>query len=117
MAVTAETKIHDLLERYPYLKPWLVGRAPEFAKLDNPVLYNTMARVADLNAAASMADMPVDTLLDEIRTQIAQHEIGAEELAGRRRRSRISTPRSAPSARRCSRASSASSTTARRSSR
>jgi DUF438 domain-containing protein len=82
MAVTAETKIHDLLERYPYLKPWLVQRAPDFAKLDNPVLYNTMARVADLKAAASMADVPVDALLDDIRAEIARHEIGAEELAG-----------------------------------
>jgi uncharacterized protein len=82
MTVTAETKIHDLLERYPYLRPWLVERAPEFAKLDNPVLYNTMARVADLGAAASMADLPVETLLDDVRTQIARHEIGAEELAG-----------------------------------
>ncbi len=82
MAVTAETKIHDLLERYPYLKSWLIDRAPEFSKLNNPVLYNTMGRVADLNAAASMADLPVETLLEEIRSQIAQHEIGAEELAG-----------------------------------
>jgi hypothetical protein len=82
MAVTAETKIHDLLETYPYLKPWLVARAPEFAKLENPVLYNTMARVADLKAAAAMADMPLDALLDEVRGEIARHEIGAEEAAG-----------------------------------
>jgi DUF438 domain-containing protein len=82
MTVTAETKIHDLLERYPYLKPWLVQRAPEFEKLDNPVLYNTMARVADLKAAAAMADMSVDALLDDIRGEIARNEIGAEELAG-----------------------------------
>ena len=82
MTVTAETKIHDLLERYPYLKPWLIKRAPEFAKLQNPVLYNTMARVADIKSAASMADLPVDTLLDDIHGEIAIHEIDAEELAG-----------------------------------
>jgi DUF438 domain-containing protein len=82
MTVSADTKIHDLLETYPYLKPWLVARAPEFKKLENPVLYNTMARVATLEAAAAMADTPLDTLLEEIRTEIARHEIVAEEVAG-----------------------------------
>ena len=53
-----------------------------------------MARVADLKAAASMADLPVDQLLDDIRTEIARHEIAAEETsecnAHRRRRRRPS---------------------------
>ncbi|HET6352165.1 MAG TPA: DUF438 domain-containing protein [Coriobacteriia bacterium] len=82
MTITAETTIHQLLEAYPYLRPWLVSYAPDFKKLDNPVLYNTMARVATLEAAASMGEVPVEKLLDDIRTQVAQHEIAAEETAG-----------------------------------
>ncbi len=82
MAVTAETKVHDLLETYPYLKGWLVSYSPEFKKLENPVLYNTMARFATLEAAASMAEKPLDEFLDAVRTEIAHHEIAAEESAG-----------------------------------
>lgn len=82
MKITAETKIHDLLETYPYLKGWLVAYAPEFEKLNNPVIYNTMARVASLEAAAAMANKPVDEFLDAVRTEVAQREIVAEELAG-----------------------------------
>ncbi len=82
MNPTADTKVHDLVERYPYLLDFLAGYAPEFAKLKNPVLYNTVARVATLEAAAKMADTSLESLLDELRTQIATHEIIAEETAG-----------------------------------
>lgn len=82
MAVTAQTKIHDLLENYPYLKDWLATYAPEFEKLKNPVLYNTVARVADIETASAMANVTVDKLLDDIRTEIARREIVAEETAG-----------------------------------
>lgn len=82
MKITAETKVHDLLETYPYLKSWLVSYSAEFKKLENPVLYNTMARVASLETAAAMASKPVDEFVDAVRTQVAQHEIAAEEAAG-----------------------------------
>ncbi len=82
MTITAETTIHQLLETYPYLKSWLVAYTPEFKKLENPVLYNTMGRVATLEAASAMGEVPLDKLLDDIRTQVARHEIIAEESAG-----------------------------------
>ncbi len=82
MKITAETKVHDLLEAHPYLKEWLAGYAPEFEKLNNPVLYNTVARVATLETGAAMASKPIDEFLDAIRTQIATHEIVAQESAG-----------------------------------
>lgn len=82
MKITAETKVHDLLEAYPYLKQWLVSYASEFEKLNNPVLYNTVGRVASLETAAAMANKPVDEFLDAVRTRVAQEEIAAEEAAG-----------------------------------
>ncbi len=82
MNPTPETTIHELLEAHPYLTDWLAAYAPEFKKLKNPVLYNTVARVATIEAAASMADTGVETLLSDIRTEIAKHEIIAKETAG-----------------------------------
>ncbi len=82
MTVSEETKIRDLIEAYPYLGDWLVDYAPEFKKLRNPVLYETVARAATLEAAASLAGVSVERLLDDIRTQIAQHEIASEEAGG-----------------------------------
>lgn len=82
MVITADTKVHELVESYPYLLDWLAGYAPEFAKLKNPVLYNTLARVASLEAAAALASKHPEAFLDDIRTQIAMHEIVASETAG-----------------------------------
>jgi hypothetical protein len=81
MNPTAQTKVHDLLEAHPHLLEFLAAYAPEFAKLKNPVLYNTVARVATLEAAAAMADTTVEKLLDDVRTEIARHEIAAQESA------------------------------------
>jgi len=79
MSVTESTTVRQLLERYPYLREWLISYAPAFEKLTDPVLYATVARAATLEAAASMAGVPVDQLLDHIRTRIAEHEIAAPE--------------------------------------
>jgi len=82
MTVTPETKVHDLLAEYPYLKDWLTGYAPEFEKLSNPVVYNTLGRVATLEAAAKMADLETDVLVDAVREQIAIRNIATEESSG-----------------------------------
>lgn len=82
MKVTADTTIHDLIEAYPHLLDWLVAYNDHFDNLRNPVLFNTMARVAELETAASMAGVSVETFIDDIRTEIARHTIAAEETAG-----------------------------------
>lgn len=86
MEVGLNTTIHDLVEAYPFMLDWLVSRDTHFESLKNPVLFGTMARVATVEHAASMAGLPAEQLLDEARTQIARSSIVAEE-----------TMRSAPS--------------------
>jgi hypothetical protein len=81
MMITAQTKIHDLLERYPFLKEWLAAYDPEFEKLKNPVLYNTVGRFATLETAAAMGNRELETFLDDVRTAVAQQTIVAEESA------------------------------------
>lgn len=82
MKIAAGTRVHDLLEAYPSLKDWLADYAPEFKKLQSPVLYRTVGRVATLEAAASMGGVPIEKLLDDIRTEVARRGIAAEETAG-----------------------------------
>ncbi len=82
MMITAKTKIHELCEAYPYMKDWLAEYTPEFEKLKNPVLYNTMARVASLEVAAGLGNVTVEKFLDDVKQAVAQHEIVAEETSG-----------------------------------
>ncbi|MBN2248542.1 MAG: DUF438 domain-containing protein [Coriobacteriia bacterium] len=82
MRIGPDTKVHDLLQTYPFLKSWLTGYAPAFEKLANPVVYNTVGRVATLEAAAKMADLDPETLAEAVREQVAMHSIVAEETAG-----------------------------------
>lgn len=81
MMITAQTKIHDLLETYPFLKEWLAAYDAEFEKLKNPVLYNTVGRFATLETAAAMGNRELETFLDDVRTAVAQQTIAAEESA------------------------------------
>ena len=82
MPITSATTIYGLVEEYPYLKEWLVAYNPHFESLRNPVLFNTMARTATLGIAATMAGVSEDKFLDDVRTEVAQHAILAEETGG-----------------------------------
>ncbi len=82
MHIGPDTRVHDLLQQYPYLKSWLIGYTPAFEKLGNPVVYNTVGRVATLEAAARMGDLDPDVLIDAVREQVAMHAIVAEEAGG-----------------------------------
>ncbi|MDP2232629.1 MAG: DUF438 domain-containing protein, partial [Actinomycetota bacterium] len=79
MQITRDTKVHDLIEAYPFLLDHLASLRPEFAKLRNPVLRNTVARVASLAAVAEMGDMDVDELIGSVEKHIALHAIHADE--------------------------------------
>jgi len=81
MQVTKDATILDIIKAYPYMLDWFAHYAPEFEKLRNPVLRNTVARAATLEAAAVLADKPADKFLDDVRTEIAKQEIVAEETA------------------------------------
>ncbi|HZK49900.1 MAG TPA: DUF438 domain-containing protein [Thermoleophilia bacterium] len=82
MTITAQTKVHELCDAYPYMRDWLAEYAADFKKLKNPVLYNTVGRVTSLETAASMAGVTVERFLDDVRQAVAEHEIVAQESAG-----------------------------------
>ncbi len=77
LVITPKTKVLQLIEAYPELEEVLVSYVPEFRKLRNPVLRNTVARVATLQQAASIANIKVEDLINRLR-----REAGQEDIAG-----------------------------------
>ena len=67
MAITPETRIGDFLAAHPDQQEALITRVPEFAKLRNPVLRRTVAKLATVDHAARMAGLPTAELVRFLR--------------------------------------------------
>ncbi|MDP6580332.1 MAG: DUF1858 domain-containing protein [Vicinamibacterales bacterium] len=78
-AITPSTKVADLLADYPELEDVLIGMAPPFRKLKNPVLRRSVAKVASLRQAAAVARLPVDEVINKLRAAVGHEAIWAEE--------------------------------------
>ena len=72
LLITPKTKVGELLDRYPELEPVLMDLAPAFKKLKNPVLRRTVGRVATLQQAASLGNVPVTEIINTLRSEIGQ---------------------------------------------
>jgi len=86
VAVTPETKVGDLLGAYPEAEAALIAIAPKFKLLKNPLLRRTVAKVATIEQAARVADMPVNELVRSLREALGQDagdmETGGDLAAG-----------------------------------
>jgi len=80
--ILPSTKVGALLDRYPELEDVLIGLAPPFKKLRNPLLRKGVARVASLKHAAAVGGMPVNDLVNKLRAAIGQEAISSEDTAG-----------------------------------
>ncbi len=77
-----QMKVGELLDHFPELEEVLIGIAPAFSKLRNPILRRTIARVATLQQAALTGDVPIHEVVVKLRTAAGQDtEIKAEVLA------------------------------------
>ena len=74
MMITPETKVGDLLDSVPGAETALIAIAPKFKALKNPTLRRTVAKVATLEQAARVADMPVNELVRSLREALGQDE-------------------------------------------
>ncbi len=70
--ITPDLKIGALLEAYPELEEELIAAAPPFAKLRNPLLRRTVAKVTTLSQAARVGGVSVGELVGRLR-QAAGH--------------------------------------------
>ncbi len=78
--ITPETKVGALLEAYPELERHLIELAPAFAKLKNPVLRRTVAKVTTLAQAARVAGLNPRELVVKLRDAAGQQ--GADVAPG-----------------------------------
>jgi hypothetical protein len=81
MTITPKTTVHTLLKEYPFLLDFLVSYHPEFGKLTNPVMRRTMARMATLERASGMADIPLNQFMNDIAGEIGAKTGAAPEVA------------------------------------
>lgn len=72
LPITPDTKVGALLEAYPELEEQLIACAPAFARLRNPLLRRTVAKVATLEQAARVGGISVRELVRRLREAAGQ---------------------------------------------
>lgn len=65
--INLQTKIATLLESYPDLGNRLIELSPVFAKLRNPILRKTVAKVTSIQQAAAIAGISAPLLVIKLR--------------------------------------------------
>lgn len=84
LIITPKTKIYDLLENYPELEEMLLTAAPEFKKLQNPILKKTITRITSIGQAAIIGKLHVEDLVNMLREKVGQGTIGQLEESGQK---------------------------------
>jgi hypothetical protein len=72
LLITPKTRVGELLDAYPELESVLLELSPAFKKLKNPVLRKTVGKVATLQQAASLGNIPVTEVINTLRTEVGQ---------------------------------------------
>lgn len=72
LPINPETKVGALLEAYPGIDEVLIAWVPAFAKLRNPVLRKTVAKVATLEQAARIGGVSVREMVRKLREATGQ---------------------------------------------
>lgn len=75
LIITPKTKVLAVLAAYPHLEAELISFVPAFEKLRNPVLRNTVARVASLQQAAAVGGVTVEALVNRLRKAVGQDTV------------------------------------------
>jgi hypothetical protein len=72
LEITPSVTVHKLLEVYPELEDVLIGIAPPFKKLKNPILRRSVAKVATLRHASTVGSVPLNHLVNVLREYVGQ---------------------------------------------
>ena len=87
LSIDPDTTVGALLEAYPETEHVLVELAPAFAKLRNPIVRRTIAKVATLEQAAKVGGLSLQKLIGALRAFTGQdswNRADAGEEAGER---------------------------------
>ena len=80
-SILPSTKVAELLDAYPGLEDVLIGIAPPFKKLRNPMLRKSVAKVASLRQAAAVGRLPVEELVNILRGAVGQEAIATDAIS------------------------------------
>jgi len=70
--ITPESKIGEILDRYPELEDVLIQLVPSFGKLKNPILRKTIGRIATIRQASEVGKISLGTLINTLRKVLGQ---------------------------------------------
>jgi hypothetical protein len=70
--ITPSTKVNDLLNAYPDLEETLIGIAPPFKKMKNPILRKSVAKVATIKHISSVGNVPLNELINKLKKAVGQ---------------------------------------------
>jgi uncharacterized protein DUF1858 len=66
-AITPDSRLGELLERWPGLEGVLLELSPHFRALKNPILRRTIAKVATLRQVSSVSGVALGVLVERLR--------------------------------------------------
>jgi TusA-related sulfurtransferase len=72
--ILPSTTVDELLSAYPELEGKLIGIAPPFKKLQNPLLRKSIAKIATIKNISSVGNIPLDELINKLREEVGQSE-------------------------------------------
>lgn len=78
MEISPKTTLFDLLDTYPFLEDKIIGVAPPFKNLKNPVLRRTVGRLATIEKVAEIGGINVTRFVNTLRQAVGQTEIQPE---------------------------------------
>jgi len=78
--ITAEYKVRDTLEKYPQLKEKLIELSPKFKTMQNPVMWNTIARFATFKDAAKVSGYSLCEMLHFINKELGVEDRLSKEF-------------------------------------
>ncbi|MCW4051175.1 MAG: DUF438 domain-containing protein [Candidatus Bathyarchaeota archaeon] len=73
MDLKPETKLKDLVDKYPFLIEFIPTLSPHYERLKNPVLRETMFKIATLEKVAQSGGFTVEELAKKIKEEIDRH--------------------------------------------
>src|SRR5262245_982280 len=72
LSINPDTTVGALLEAYPEAESVLIELAPAFARLRNPVVRRTVAKIATLEQAAKIGGISLHTMIQKLRELTGQ---------------------------------------------
>ena len=73
--ITPKTTVYAVLDSYPELEEVLIRMAPAFKKLKNPILRNSVAKVATLKHAAAVGGVDLNEMISILRKGVGQDDL------------------------------------------